>query len=829
MTNLYIETLAHNGNPFVFSDKNEIEAQRRRKGPGPTGRAEKPVFRPPSGSGGIPSGGGSGQYSSGSSGGSWLPTSGGTGTGRPRIPLWLIILGIIALLMFGGKGLLGNLLGGSTNTGYYTEPPSSYEVATTAPQNLSAPVTGFTPPAGSKDGSWTVMVYQDADDQVLEQDILTDFNEMELVGSSDQVHIVAQLDRFRGAYSGDGNWTSARRYYVTRDSDLANISSQLVADLGEVNMADPATLVDFVTWSMSTFPADHYALILSDHGMGWPGGWIDPAPAVAASSSAPLAQKIGNALYLDKLDDALAVIRQQTGIDKLDILGMDACLMGQLEVLSALEPHARYAILSEETEPALGWAYSSFLQALTANPGMSPEDLSKLVVQSYISEDQRIVDEQARSELLYQMGRGYASAAQLVNVLGKDSTLSAIDLSRIPTLINRLNDLSYVMQGADQSDVATARNYALSFSSIFGKSVPPSFIDLGNFLQILYQQSNNSDVRSLAEQVYVDIQNAVIAEKHGTGKNGATGISIYFPNSQLYANAYSGPQSYTVIANRFSENSLWDDFLAFHYRNRSFKAETREVVVPSSGLPSRAPGAGQINVGALQLSSRTAAPNQPVTMRSAISGSNIGNIYLFVGYYDASSSYIFVADTDFLESPDTQEAEGVYYPRWGDGSDFTVKFDWDPVLFTISDGNVTDVALFTPQSYGASAEEAIYTVEGTYTYAESGSTLSARLYFRNGELVSVYGITGDGDTGAPREIIPNIGDTFTVQQKWLQLDSNGQVTGQVTQDSDTVLTFSSQAFTWGQTYAPEGDYIIGFVVTDLDGNSQEVYDQVTVQ
>ena len=130
-------------------------------------------------------------------------------------------------------------------------------------------------------------------------------------------------------------------------------------------------------------------------------------------------------------------------------------------------------------------------------------------------------------------------------------------------------------------------------------------------------------------------------------------------------------------------------------------------------------------------------------MRSAISGSNIGNIYLFVGYYDASSSYIFVADTDFLESPDTQEAEGVYYPRWGDGSDFTVKFDWDPVLFTISDGNVTDVALFTPQSYGASAEEAIYTVEGTYTYAESGSTLSARLYFRNGELVSVYGITGD--------------------------------------------------------------------------------------
>ena len=67
-------------------------------------------------------------------------------------------------------------------------------------------------------------------------------------------------------------------------------------------------------------------------------------------------------MYMDQVDTALGQIRQQTGIDKFDIVGMDACLMGQLEVLSALEPHARYAITSEETEPALGWAYTAFFR-----------------------------------------------------------------------------------------------------------------------------------------------------------------------------------------------------------------------------------------------------------------------------------------------------------------------------------------------------------------------------------------------------------------------------------------------------------------------------------
>ena len=61
------------------------------------------------------------------------------------------------------------------------------------------------------------------------------------------------------------------------------MGSQQVADLGEVNMADGDTLVDFVTWAVETFPADKHVLIMSDHGMGWPGGWSDPDRAAAAT------------------------------------------------------------------------------------------------------------------------------------------------------------------------------------------------------------------------------------------------------------------------------------------------------------------------------------------------------------------------------------------------------------------------------------------------------------------------------------------------------------------------------------------------------------------
>jgi hypothetical protein len=661
-----------------------------------------------------------------------------------------------------------------------------------------------------------------------------DLNEAERVGSSDRVRIVAQIDRFSGAFQGDGNWTGTRRYYVTQDNDLNAIHSQVVQDLGEVNMADGGSLVDFVQWSVANFPADKYVLILSDHGMGWPGGWSDPNPGGSDSNRAPLASRLGENIYLNELDQALSQSRQIAGIDKFEIIGMDACLMAQLETMAALQPHARYAVASEETEPSLGWAYASFLGDLVTNPDMDGAQLSQLIVQSYIADDQRITDPAARADFLQQgsgsplggiFGYNTSSADQVAAQLEQNITISAVYLETLPTLMESMNNFAYTLQDEDQKLVAEARSYAQSYTSIFGRQVPPAYIDLGHFALLLAHNTSNPRVKQAAEQLVTDLQNTVIAERHGTGKKGSMGLAIYFPNSTLYSSPLAGPQSYTAIASKFASESLWDDFLAYHYIDQSFEPQTREPVVPAAGSPIRAPGQGNITVSEITKSSDEAAPNQPVRLSVDISGENVGYIYLFVGYVDAASNSIAVLDTDYLESPDTRELNGVYYPVWS--NDFTMSFNWDPIVFAINDGRDSTTALFTPQIYGATSDEATYSVEGIYTFADSGDSINARLHFQNGNLVQVFGFTGEDDTGAPREITPQAGDTFTLLEKWLESSSSGGT--QVVYENGNTLVFGTTPFKWEQLYAAQGDYVVGFIIEDLDGNQFPVYTQITVR
>jgi hypothetical protein len=609
----------------------------------------------------------------------------------------------------------------------------------------------------------------------------------------------------------------------------------MIQDLGEANMADGATLVDFVVWAMASYPADRHVLILADHGMGWPGGWSDPDPGLPGDASIPLASRLGDGLYLMELDDALQEIRERTGLEAFELVGLDACLMGHVEVFSALAPHARYAVASQETEPALGWAYTGFLQDLVDNPDMDGAELGRRIVDSYIQTDQRIVDDQARAEMLRQSSPlsglfgmlGAMSAEQMSRQMGESVTLAAVDLQAMPELIERLNDLSLALQGSDQKPVAQARSYAQSFTSIFGSDVPPSYVDLGNFAQLLKQESPDGEVGRAVDAVLSALNRAVVAEKHGPKKPGATGMSIYFPNSTLYGNPNAGPESYTAMASRFATVSLWDDFLAFHYTGQGFDRTTNRLAVPERDTAIEAPGGGGLAVSALSLSGDVAAPGRPVLLSADISGENVGYVYLFVGLFDREANAIFVADSDYLESEITREIDGVYYPDWGEGP-FTMEFEWEPIVFAIDDGSETVLALFTPESYGATFEQAVYTVEGVYTFADDGESRYARLYFSDGSLRQVFGFTGEGGTGAPREILPQAGDTFTILEKWLDLDQRGNVVDVARQEGGT-LTFGDQTLLWRELDAPLGQYLVGFVVTDLDGNSVQVYEEVTVR
>jgi hypothetical protein len=135
---------------FEMSDQPEVDVQRRRKADKPTERAEAPVRRQTSGSGGGPT-----KPSLG--GGFNIPTRGKMGGCGGLI----VIIVIIAYILLSGGG--GSEL--ETSAPLYEQSTESNPViedsSTNTPRPTREPVTGQT---GQK---WLIMLYQDADDQVL--------------------------------------------------------------------------------------------------------------------------------------------------------------------------------------------------------------------------------------------------------------------------------------------------------------------------------------------------------------------------------------------------------------------------------------------------------------------------------------------------------------------------------------------------------------------------------------------------------------------------------------------------------------------------------------
>lgn len=125
-----------------------------------------------------------------------------------------------------------------------------------------------------------------AADNNIEDAALLNLQQMAVVGSSPGLNIVAEVDRApSGTYTPPGTvllnlpaWTTAKRLLVKQGS------FQEMADLGEINTADPANLADFIRWGVKTYPAAHYMLVLWDHGGGWQGFGVDETVPGSTSS-----------------------------------------------------------------------------------------------------------------------------------------------------------------------------------------------------------------------------------------------------------------------------------------------------------------------------------------------------------------------------------------------------------------------------------------------------------------------------------------------------------------------------------------------------------------
>jgi hypothetical protein len=165
---------------------------------------------------------------------------------------------------------------------------------------------------------------------------------------------------------------------------------------------------------------------------------------------------------------------------------------------------------------------------------------------------------------------------------------------------------------------------------------------------------------------------------------------------------------------------------------------------------------------------------------------------------------------------------------WPEDGNFTLQFVWEPLAFGLDGGSTTAEALLSPETYGADADQATYTVEGIYTFAEDGEQRHARAYLRQELLRQVFAFTAEDGQGAPWEVTPNPGDTFTVLQKWLDLDADGNVVNTAWEPGETI-TLGETPVRWVELDAAAGEYVVGFIVEDLDGNQRQVFTPVTVE
>ena len=143
-----------------------------------------------------------------------------------------------------------------------------------------------------------------------------------------------------------------------------------------------------------------------------------------------------------------------------------------------------------------------------------------------------------------------------------NATLTAVDLSQIDGINGALNDLTVALSSIDQTAVAQARSYAQAYESVFGDDWPSPYIDLGSFLSNVTALSDDANLNDAAIDVMTAIDNAVVAERHGEGRPGSTGMAIFFPVPAMHSIGENF--GYSQVAARFTGESLWDEFLAFH-------------------------------------------------------------------------------------------------------------------------------------------------------------------------------------------------------------------------------------------------------------------------
>lgn len=334
---------------------------------------------------------------------------------------------------------------------------------------------------------YTILVYMVGSDLESGSGAATDdLIEMAAVGSTKNVNVVVET-------GGSKKWSlpmisnKVNQRWLVQKENLKLVKN----DLGNRSMGKQSTLQDFLTWGVKTYPAKKYAVILWDHGSGAQGFGYDENNL---SDPSLTINEIKGAIK------AASAISKQ----KFELVGFDACLMGNIETATALKDYASYMVASEELEPGHGWDYTAALQALNKKPASTGAEFGKAIADGY---------------------KKQATAEGTV----KQITLSVVNLAKIYSVNTALEN--FIKKASNDikdpvriNTVSNARGKAEDYgdAGAHGGST-----DMADIYDIAYNLKSTYSTE--ANQLMKSIKDCITYKITSEAKPNANGLSIYFP------------------------------------------------------------------------------------------------------------------------------------------------------------------------------------------------------------------------------------------------------------------------------------------------------------
>ncbi|MSP93466.1 MAG: DUF1554 domain-containing protein, partial [Myxococcales bacterium] len=350
---------------------------------------------------------------------------------------------------------------------------------------------------------WNVLVYMVADNN-LEKSGITDLQEMMALPKSDNVIFHVQTDRAKGFYQLGLDkieaWEGTKRL-VIKDGKVTE-----AADLGEVNMGAAKALKEFIEWGVAAAPsAERKMLILWNHGHGWLGFGGDDFDH--------------DELTLPEIVTGTADGMKAATLTKWDVLGFDACLMGDLSVIYQIRNFANWLIASQDFEPDNGWNYKSF-QEVIDDPEMEPKAFAEKIASDYREHS-------------------------LENGKVHSVTLSVLDAAKVGALydafLNFADGVRTSMVDATGAPDPT-KPLVVRLSKVrpeaqrFGRSPDPKhdyhMVDLVDLAKRLAVE--DATLQPQVDALAAAMQAVVKKRISGSLTKGSNGLSIYFPEQQPY-------------------------------------------------------------------------------------------------------------------------------------------------------------------------------------------------------------------------------------------------------------------------------------------------------